>query len=127
MAHENNSPGHSLKDGLSVEDGIIAEAYAEKVREAFRVFADNIAVGQSEKSCKERFLRSMQIAQRARTLAMEALSGVSVVEPTEFSDEAGDGPLARQQQTALSAEDQAMIDQALAGTTGQAAPKLIRR
>ena len=90
------------------------------------MFADNIAVGQSEKSCKERFLRSLQIVQRARTLAMEALSGVSVVEPTEFTDEAGDGPLSGRQQTALSAEDQAIIDQALAGTTGQAAPKLIR-
>src|SRR5260370_14284245 len=48
-------------------------AYSEKVREAFIAFAENLSVGQAEKSCKERFLRSLGMIKKARDLALRAI------------------------------------------------------
>ncbi|HEX3862008.1 MAG TPA: hypothetical protein VHY35_09995 [Stellaceae bacterium] len=110
----------------TLEDAIINDAYAEKVREAFRIFADNIATGQGEKACKDRFVRALEIVKRARDMAIEAMNGVSVVEPTEFSNEAGDGPLAKKP-TPLSPEDEAMIKAVVGESTGLAAPKPLYR
>jgi hypothetical protein len=99
----------------SPEAGFITAAYAEKVKEAFIGFAENLSVGQAEKSCKERFLRSLAMIKKARDLALGAIIEGEVAEaqaparPAEQS--AADG---------LSEEDRAMIEAALSGTTGTA-------
>ena len=101
------------------EAEFITLAYSEKVREAFLAFAENLSVGQAEKSCKERFLRSLAMIKKARDLALDAISEGYVAE--------ADAPL-REEVTgdALSAEDQAMIEHALSGTTGIAKPVRLR-
>jgi hypothetical protein len=104
------------------EAEFITAAYAEKVKEAFLGFAENLNVGQAEKSCTERFLRSMAMIKKARDLALVAISEGYVAEaqavrPAE--EIAGEG---------LSDEDRAMIEHALSGTTGTAkvAPARLR-
>jgi hypothetical protein len=98
--------------GAPEEAEFITVAYSEKVREAFLAFAENLSVGQAEKSCKERFLRSLAMIKKARDLALDAISEEYVAEadavlPAEA--DAGEG---------LSDEDRAMIEHALSGTTG---------
>lgn len=97
---------------------IIRSAYADKVKEAFKVFADNVGMGQNLKNSTERFLRTLELTRRARDLAIESLSASTApAAPAEEQPNA-----AREAQNAadgLSAEDQALIEQALAGTTGQ--------
>ena len=108
-----------MSDTPIVETEIIQAAYADKVKDAFIVFADNLAVGQPEKSCKERFLRALMLVKKARDLAIEAMiagEGVEVAVPSYAPNSgkaAGEG---------LSAQDQAMIDAAVGGTTGVATP-----
>src|SRR5216683_2663106 len=85
----------------SPEAGFITAAYAEKVKEAFLGFAENLSVGQAEKSCK------------ARDLALDAISEGYVAE-------ADARPREEAAAEALSEEDQAMIEHALSGTTGTA-------
>ena len=105
------------------EAEFITVAYSEKVREAFLAFAENLSVGQAEKSCKERFLRSLAMIKKARDLALqaiieeEAVEAASDIRPAE--EAAGDG---------LSEEDRAMIEHALSGTTGvgRAAPPRLK-
>ena len=100
---------------------IIRAAYAEKVKEAFKVFAENLGMGQNQKSSTERFLRSLDLVRKARDLALDATSGIAIVEPIPqegASDEArGERP--QHSLDDLSSEDRALVDQALAGTTGQ--------
>lgn len=103
------------------EAQFITLAYSEKVREAFLAFAENLSVGQAEKSCKERFMRSLAMIRKARDLALQAISeeeGVAqesdALPPEEI---AADG---------LSEEDRAMIEHALSGTTGVAKPVRLR-
>src|SRR5258708_16568482 len=104
----------------SPEAEFITAAYAEKVKEAFLGFAENLSVGQAEKSCKERFLRSLAMVKKARDLALDAISEGYVAEvearPREEAA-AGEG---------LSEEDRAMIEHALSGTTGVAKPVRLR-
>jgi hypothetical protein len=104
---------------------IILDAYAEKVRESFKVFAENLGMGQNHKSSTDRFMRSLELMRKARDMALEAMNGTAVVEPTEQSTEPVDeskvsaadmSPIGAD---GLSAEDQKMIEHALAGTTGQ--------
>ena len=95
------------------EAEFITAAYAEKVREAFLGFAENLSVGQAEKSCKERFLRSLAMIKKARDLALDAISEGYVAE-------AEARPREETAAEALSEEDQAMIEHALSGTTGTA-------
>ena len=57
----------------SPEAQFITAAYAEKVKEAFIAFAENLSVGQAEKSCTERFLRSLALTKKARDLALAAI------------------------------------------------------
>jgi hypothetical protein len=93
---------------------IIHAAYAERVSEAFKIFAENLATGQGEAACKERFRRAMVLVRKTRDLAMQALAEGAVDEPAAAQAKlAAEAPA-----EALSAEDQQMIDQALAGTTG---------
>lgn len=103
-----------MPDADRLDDSeIILSAYAERIREAFKIFAENLAVGQNEKSCRERFLRSLELSRKARDLALEVAAGTTLVEPEPVAA-AGEGGGAE----LLSAEDQAMIEQALSGTTG---------
>lgn len=102
---------------------IILAAYAERVREAFKIFADNLGVGENEKLCRERFGRSLQLVRRARDMALQitadhaaagtadgpAVGEAAAAQPAEASEGAAEQ---------LSAEYQAMVDKALAGTRG---------
>jgi aspartate ammonia-lyase len=108
-------------DNRSPEAEFITAAYAEKVKEAFIGFAENLSVGQAEKSCKERFLRSLAMIKKARDLALVAIIEGEVAEAPERAavEIAAEG---------LSEEDRAMIEHALSGTTGtaRAAPARLR-
>jgi hypothetical protein len=67
-------------DNRSPEAEFITAAYAEKVKEAFIGFAENLSVGQAEKSCKERFLRSLAMIKKARDMALVAIIEGEVAE-----------------------------------------------
>lgn len=109
-----------MPDTPIVETEIIHAAYADKVKDAFISFAENLSIGQAENSCKERFLRSLLMLKKARDMAIETVNageGVEVAAPSATpanrGQAAGEG---------LSAQDQAMIDAAVGGTTGVGAP-----
>ena len=107
-------------DNRTPEEAVfITAGYAEKVKEAFIAFAENLSVGQAENSCKERFLRSLTMIKKARDLALDAISEGYVAE-------AEARPREEAAPEALSAEDQEMIEHALSGTTGVAAPRRLR-
>lgn len=101
------------------DERIIQMAYAERVKDSFKVFAENLAMGENEKTSRERFLRALEWTRKARDLALAAMAGTGFVEPTaagarfERSERAG---------APLTSEEQAMVDQALSGTTGHRAP-----
>ena len=107
---------------------IILNAYADRVAEAFKVFAENLNTGQNQQDCVVRFRRALDMSRRARDLALEAAAGPAAAEAGSeelrriASQQASEGE-------GLSAEDQAMIEQALSGTTGHmpAAPQRFRR
>jgi hypothetical protein len=109
-------------DSPSIDADIVRAAYADKVKETFMVFAENLTGGQAEKSSKERFLRSMELVRKARDLALDAISeaaGAPQASGIEGAAKRDETPAER-----LSAEDQAMIDAAVGGTTGVAKPVL---
>ena len=109
-------------DSQEFDAEIIRDAYAEKVKEAFKIFAENLGMGQNLKSSTERFVRTLELTRRARDLALASLSTTLAAEmAAQNEDAAAAADAAGQQQgmEGLSAEDQAMIEQALAGTTGQ--------
>jgi hypothetical protein len=117
-------------DSRDSDVDIILDAYAERVRESFKIFAENLGMGQNFKSSTDRFMRSLELMRKARDMALEAMSGTAVVEPTEESPAATDpnkvsaadmSPIGE----GLSAEDQKMIEHALEGTTGH--KPLVRR
>jgi hypothetical protein len=99
-----------LEDSFQRDAEIIRAAYAEKVQEAFKLFAENISIGQNEKSCRDRFIRSLGLMRRARDIALEASNGGALADAA--------APIMEVELEPLSAEDQALIDQAVAGTTG---------
>jgi hypothetical protein len=104
------------------DEDIIRGAYAEKVREAFKVFADNLSVGQNEKECRDRFLRALEMVRKARDLALLVASDAGAADAA--ADRAAEALAAADEEqagAALSAEDQALIDKALEGTRGSAA------
>jgi hypothetical protein len=109
-------------DSPNIDADIIRTAYADKVRETFMVLAENLTGGQPEKLSKERFLRSLELTRKARDMALDAISEVAGdpqapgIESAAKRDEAP--------AELLSAEDQAMIDAAVGGTTGVAKPVL---
>jgi hypothetical protein len=106
-------------DRPDAETEIIHAAYAEKVKDAFMAFAENLAAGQGEKPCRERFLRAVRLVKRARDLALEAIRAELAGEPeapAEAIARDGDASAAGR----LPAEDQALIEQAVGGTTGLA-------
>lgn len=108
-------------DKVQEDTEIIRAAYAEKVGEAFKVFAEKLAVGQNETSCMDQFRRSVLWARKARDLTLNALSGDSIDLGASET-----GPRQKIDAEPLSAEDQALVDQVLAGTTGAAPPPVVR-
>ena len=110
-------------DNARDDSEIIRAAYAERVSEAFKVFAENLATGQSEQSCKERFKRALQLVRKTRDLALQA-AGEELFVETHAAIAAAAG---EEIVEPLSEEDQAMVDQALAGTTGHAPPPVTPR
>ena len=110
-----NDSGHD--DGA-----IIQTAYAEKIKELFKVFAENLAMGENERSSRDRFVRSVEQARKARDIALAAMAGMGAPAETEVAPAAQPAAAG---DDGLSAEERAMVEQALAGTTGQrAAPPL---
>ena len=120
-----------MPDNRASDDDIILEAYAEKVRENFKIFAENLGMGQNYQNSTLRFMRAMELTRKARDMALDAIHGVGIDEPTvaesPATDEAGKVSAAdlSPMGEGLSAEDQKMIEQALAGTTGH--KPLVRR
>ena len=119
-------------DSRDSDAEIILTAYAEKVREAFKIFAENLGMGQNHKNSTERFIRSLELTRKARDMALEAINGGGiVVEPAAAEgaavEDAGKVSAAdfSPMGEGLSPEDQKMIEQALAGTTGH--KPLVRR
>lgn len=119
-------------DNRASDADIILEAYAEKVRENFKIFAENLGMGQNYQNSTLRFMRAMELTRKARDMALDAINGVGVVEPTPETETSGAAdpnkvsaadmsPIGE----GLSAEDQKMIEAALAGTTGH--KPLVRR
>jgi len=92
---------------------IVRSAYAEKVRDAFIAFADNLSTGQQEKGCRDRFVRALELARKARDMAI-----LSLRNPDELTGEHVETAKPDAPAEALSAEDQALVDSVLAGTTG---------
>lgn len=110
-------------DSPGIEAAIIQAAYADRVKDAFVVFAENLSTGQAEKLCKDRFRRALLLGKKARDLALEALSEEEgVVEAPAPRAPAG----AEIAGDPLSAQDRAMIDAAVGGTTGVAKAGLLR-
>ena len=103
---------------------ILHTAYAERVREIFKVFADNLSVGENEALCRERFVRALLFARRARDLAVRAAEGEVFAEPAAIVASKRDEPAPGEEIAAgpLSPEHQAMVDKALAGTRGTSSP-----
>ncbi|HVC57032.1 MAG TPA: hypothetical protein VND95_13810 [Stellaceae bacterium] len=111
-------------DGGHDDAQILHSAYAERVREIFKVFADNLSVGENEALCRERFVRGLQFARRARDLALRAAEGEVFADPLAELASKRDEPAAGEEIAAgaLSPEHQAMVDKALAGTRGTSSP-----
>jgi hypothetical protein len=97
-----------MPESAHTDADIILTAYADRVTDAFKVFAENLNTGQSEQECVMRFRRALEMVRKARDLALRAASQtMAEADPGELrrtaSEEPGEG---------LSAEDQALIDQA---------------
>jgi len=58
--------------GLPDEAGIIAAAYATRVTELFRAFAEAVAAGEPEREAVVKFRRSLLSARRVYVSAIEA-------------------------------------------------------
>jgi hypothetical protein len=61
-----------MPDGLPNDAEIIAAAYAVRVTDLFRVFAEAVATGELDREAVVRFKRGLMAAQRVRELALEA-------------------------------------------------------
>jgi hypothetical protein len=109
-------------DNLDRDREIIYTAYADRVREAFRVFAENLTMGENERSSRERFQRAVEQTRKARDLALEAIAGGPTAEPAPSLPADGERQEAPAAADGLSDEERALIEQALSGTTGQRAP-----
>ncbi len=105
------SDDHGLSDAQ-----IIQAAYAERVAEAFKVFAENLNTGQAEQACTVRFVRALELIRKTRDLALRAATHGAPASPGL------EGAGLLEEAAPLSAEDQAMVDSALSGTTGRHTP-----
>ena len=115
-------------DTRAVDSEIISAAYAERVTDAFRMFAENLGMGQSDHSCKERFFRAVQVIRKARDLALSTLDELDA--PVHAAAEAAGEKKAEVSASdaadlameGLSPEDRAIVEQALGRTTGTKPP-----
>ena len=73
-------------DNLTSDADIILQAYAEKVRENFKIFAENLGMGQNYQNSTLRFIRAMELTRKARDMALDAIDGVGVVERTSEAE-----------------------------------------
>jgi hypothetical protein len=102
------------EDGNALDADIVRTAYAERVKDLFKVFAESLSMGEKEQGSRERFLRSIEMLRHARDVAVEMLNGAdAIVEPAATAD------TAEAAQEELPADLQKIVDEALAGTTGQ--------
>jgi hypothetical protein len=60
-------------DGLPTDTQIIAAAYAERVKELFKVFAETVYTGEPERDAIVRFRRALASARRVYSAALEAM------------------------------------------------------
>jgi len=58
--------------GLRDDVAIIFDAYAVRVTDLFRVFAEAVATGEPEREAVVRFKRNLLAARRVRDLALDA-------------------------------------------------------
>jgi len=58
---------------LQTDTEIIAGAYAERVRDLFRVLAEAVATGEPERDAIQRFRRGLVSARRVYAAAVEAM------------------------------------------------------
>jgi len=103
---------------LDEDARIIRAAYADRVREAFMAFAESLAAGQSQQACTERFLRALELAKKARDLGLEAAAGGLDIEALGEGEGDQAGKPGEEAPEELSVQDQELIQQVLAGTTG---------
>ena len=59
-------------DGLSDDTRIISAAYADRVTDLFKVFAEAVATGEPDRDAVVRFKRGLISAQRVRDMALAA-------------------------------------------------------
>jgi hypothetical protein len=60
-------------DGLPSDAEIIGGAYAERVRDLFKVLAEAVATGEPERDALVRFRRGLASARRVYAVALEAM------------------------------------------------------
>ena len=60
-------------DGLPDDLEIIGAAYAERVREVFKVFAETVYTGEPERDAVIRFRRALASARKVYAAALEAM------------------------------------------------------
>jgi len=58
---------------LPTDTEIVAGAYAERVRDLFRVLAESVATGEPERDAILRFRRGLVSARRVYAMAVEAM------------------------------------------------------
>jgi hypothetical protein len=103
------------EDGNALDADIVRAAYAERVRDLFKVFAESLSMGEKEQGSRERFLRSIEMLRHARNVAVEMLNGAdAIVEPAGEAANAADAT-----EEELPADLRAIVEGALAKTTGQ--------
>ena len=107
-----------MPDDSALDAEIIQAAYAEKIKEAFKVFAENLGMGQNQKNSLERFARTLELTRQAREMALGVASGVPIAQEPVPEPAATAAAAAASAAESLSAEDQALIEQVMAGTTG---------
>ncbi|HEV2186614.1 MAG TPA: hypothetical protein VGR70_05380 [Stellaceae bacterium] len=61
-----------MAEGSSNDAQIIAAAYADRVTDLFKVFAEAVATGEPDRDAVVRFKRGLIAARRVRDLALEA-------------------------------------------------------
>jgi len=59
-------------DGLSEDARIIAAAYADRITDLFKVFAEAVAAGEPDREAVVRFKRGLISARHVRDLALAA-------------------------------------------------------
>jgi hypothetical protein len=110
------------EDNRETDAGIIAAAYADRVKEAFRAFADNLGMGQNDKTSTDRFVRSLALIRKARDIALEAVGrepAGAAEPPPSPAEEPGPGTaVSAITAEGLSPEVREMIEHAVEQTHG---------